>query len=119
MLRPLYLLPVDASRGGWRNGRGRLQQMDAPVGREGDGNQFKRMRHTLHDRGSMRRSKVLSVFLPPETHSWVEEVARSENRTMSELIREALRTYKTLRLRTQQEQRRESKLTYRAPQSSK
>ena len=42
----------------------------------------------------MRTSKVLSVSLPPEMYSWAEEVARAENRTMSELIREALRAYK-------------------------
>ena len=45
----------------------------------------------------MRTTKVLSVSLPPEMLSWAEEVARSEHRTMSELVREALRAYKTLR----------------------
>lgn len=67
----------------------------------------------------MRTSKVLSVSLPPEMHSWAEEVARAENRTMSELIREALRAYKSLRLRTEQEQRPKSKMTDRAQQRSK
>jgi Arc/MetJ-type ribon-helix-helix transcriptional regulator len=42
----------------------------------------------------MRTTKVLSVSLPPEMLLWVEEVARAEQRTMSELVREALRAYK-------------------------
>jgi Arc/MetJ-type ribon-helix-helix transcriptional regulator len=42
----------------------------------------------------MRTTKVLSVSLPPEMLSWAEEVARSEHRTMSELVREALRAYR-------------------------
>jgi Arc/MetJ-type ribon-helix-helix transcriptional regulator len=45
---------------------------------------------------------VLSVSLPPEMLSWAEEVARSEHRTMSELVREALRAYKALRIEKQQ-----------------
>ena len=45
----------------------------------------------------MRTTRVLSVSLPPEMLRWAEEVARSEHRTMSELVREALRAYKTLR----------------------
>ena len=67
----------------------------------------------------MRTSKVLSVSLPPEMHSWAEEVARLENRTMSELIREALRAYKTVRLRTEEEQQLQSKLNGRRPRRSK
>ena len=67
----------------------------------------------------MRTSKVLSVSLPPEMHSRAEEVARSEHRTMSELVREALRAYKTLRLRTEQEQHPKQELTGQAPQRSK
>lgn len=50
----------------------------------------------------MRTTKVLSVSLPPEMLSWAEEVARSEHRTMSELVREALRAYKALRIEKQQ-----------------
>jgi Arc/MetJ-type ribon-helix-helix transcriptional regulator len=46
----------------------------------------------------MRTTKVLSVSLPPEMLSWAEQVARSEHRTMSELVREALRAYKALRI---------------------
>jgi Arc/MetJ-type ribon-helix-helix transcriptional regulator len=67
----------------------------------------------------MRTSKILSVSLPPEMHSWAEEVTRSEKRTMSELVREALRAYKTLRHRTEQEQHSKHKSTDRAPQRSK
>lgn len=67
----------------------------------------------------MRTSKVLSVSLPPEMHSWAEGVARAENRTMSELIREALRAYKALRVQTEQEDRPKPKLAARAPQRSK
>lgn len=67
----------------------------------------------------MRISKVLSVSLPPEMHSWAEEIARSENRTMSELVREALRAYKALRLRTEKEQQPKSKFTEQGPRRSK
>jgi len=48
----------------------------------------------------MRTTKVLSVSLPPEMLSRAEELARDENRTMSELVREALRSYETLRRKT-------------------
>jgi CopG family transcriptional regulator / antitoxin EndoAI len=41
----------------------------------------------------MRTSKTLSVTLPPEMLARAEEMARKENRTMSELVREALRQY--------------------------
>ena len=41
----------------------------------------------------MRRSKTLSVTLPPEMLSRAEELAKKEHRTMSELVREALRQY--------------------------
>jgi Arc/MetJ-type ribon-helix-helix transcriptional regulator len=67
----------------------------------------------------MRTSKVLSVSLPPEMHSWAEEVARSENRTMSELIRESLRAYKAVRLRNETEQQPKSKFSNRGVQRSK
>ena len=45
----------------------------------------------------MRTTKVLSVSLPPEMFDRAEELARNENRTMSELVREALRTYEATR----------------------
>jgi len=40
-----------------------------------------------------RISKVSSISLPPEMLKEAEEVAREENRTKSELVREALRRY--------------------------
>jgi CopG family transcriptional regulator/antitoxin EndoAI len=41
----------------------------------------------------MRSTKTLSVTLPPEMLTRAEELAKKENRTMSELVREALRQY--------------------------
>ena len=41
----------------------------------------------------MRTTKTLSITLPPEMLSRAEKLARKENRTMSELVREALRYY--------------------------
>ena len=51
----------------------------------------------------MRNTKVYSITMPPEMAKKAERLARSENRTMSELMREALRRYEqplvTLNLR--------------------
>ncbi len=41
----------------------------------------------------MRTSKTISVSLPPAQLKNAEKLARKENRTMSELFREALRQY--------------------------
>lgn len=41
----------------------------------------------------MRTTRVWSISLPPNLVERAEEVAREENRTRSELIREALRFY--------------------------
>lgn len=41
----------------------------------------------------MRTTKTLSITLPPEMLAQAEEMARKEHRTMSELVREALRQY--------------------------
>ena len=41
----------------------------------------------------MRTTKTLSITLPPEMLARAEEMARKEHRTMSELVREALREY--------------------------
>ena len=41
----------------------------------------------------MRTSKTISVSLPPEQLRRTERLARRENRTLSELVREALRRY--------------------------
>jgi metal-responsive CopG/Arc/MetJ family transcriptional regulator len=43
----------------------------------------------------MRTTKVLSVTLPSPMLLEAQELARRENRTMSELIREALRQYQS------------------------
>jgi Arc/MetJ-type ribon-helix-helix transcriptional regulator len=45
----------------------------------------------------MRNSRVLSITIPPAMLKQAERVARKENRTMSELVREALRSYFTQR----------------------
>jgi predicted transcriptional regulator len=41
----------------------------------------------------MRMSRTLSITLPPEMLSRAEQLAHRESRTMSELVREALRHY--------------------------
>ena len=41
----------------------------------------------------MRNTKVYSITMPPEMAKQAERLARRENRTMSELMREALRRY--------------------------
>ena len=41
----------------------------------------------------MRNAKVLSISLPAEMLEAAESLARQESRTMSELVREALRVY--------------------------
>jgi predicted transcriptional regulator len=41
----------------------------------------------------MRTTKTLSITLPPEMLARAEELAKREHRTMSELVREALRRY--------------------------
>ena len=45
----------------------------------------------------MRTTKTLSITLPPEMLARAEALAKKENRTMSELIREALRNYERYR----------------------
>jgi Arc/MetJ-type ribon-helix-helix transcriptional regulator len=41
----------------------------------------------------MRTTKTISVSLPPRQLKEMEQVARRENRTLSELIRESFRRY--------------------------
>jgi CopG family transcriptional regulator/antitoxin EndoAI len=41
----------------------------------------------------MRTTKTLSITLPPEMLARAAEMAKREHRTMSELVREALREY--------------------------
>ena len=38
-----------------------------------------------------RRSRILNISLPPEMYVAIETVAQAENRTKSELMREAFR----------------------------
>jgi CopG family transcriptional regulator / antitoxin EndoAI len=42
----------------------------------------------------MRIAKTISITLPPELLEKAQAIARRENRTMSELVREALRCYR-------------------------
>jgi Arc/MetJ-type ribon-helix-helix transcriptional regulator len=51
----------------------------------------------------MRTSKTLSVSLPPAQLKRAERLAKRENRTLSELVREALRQY---------EQKQETPINY-------
>ena len=44
-------------------------------------------------REAMRTTKTLSITLPPEMLARAVEMAKREHRTMSELVREALREY--------------------------
>jgi len=41
----------------------------------------------------MRTTKVYSITMPPDLAKQAEALAKKENRTMSELMREALRRY--------------------------
>jgi hypothetical protein len=41
----------------------------------------------------MRTTKTISISLPPKQLRAAERIAKRENRTMSELVREALRRY--------------------------
>jgi len=45
----------------------------------------------------MRTTKTLSITIPPEMLTRAEALARRESRTMSELVREALRYYERQR----------------------
>jgi CopG family transcriptional regulator/antitoxin EndoAI len=46
-----------------------------------------------------RKSRVFTISLPPELADRAEAIAREESRTMSELFREALRSYRLERTR--------------------
>lgn len=45
----------------------------------------------------MRNTKVYSITMPPELAKQAERLAKKENRTMSELMREAFRRYQVER----------------------
>ena len=47
-----------------------------------------------------RRSKVYTISLPPELAQKAEALAQRDSRTMSELFREAFRTYSAQQART-------------------
>ena len=47
-----------------------------------------------------RKSKVYTISLPPELAQRAEALAQRDSRTMSELFREAFRTYSAQRART-------------------
>ena len=47
-----------------------------------------------------RKSKVYTISLPPELAQRAEALAQRESRTMSELFREAFRTYSAQQART-------------------
>lgn len=42
---------------------------------------------------AMRTAKVISISLPPDMNEEIQELAREERRSISELMREALRQY--------------------------
>jgi CopG family transcriptional regulator/antitoxin EndoAI len=46
----------------------------------------------------MRSTKVVSITLPPPLFEQAQALAKQENRTMSELMREALRLYQRERI---------------------
>ncbi len=43
----------------------------------------------------MRTAKVISISLPPDMTDELQEIAKEERRSVSEVIREALRQYAT------------------------
>jgi len=46
-----------------------------------------------------RTTKTFTVSFPPELARQVEQTAKAENRTLSELFREAFRSYRAQRMR--------------------
>lgn len=48
---------------------------------------------------SIRTSRTFTISFPPELAEQVEQTAKAENRTTSELFREAFRRYRTQRAR--------------------
>ena len=86
-------------------------------------------RHFVHDKSKTlydnrgqkermttpRKSKVITFSLPPQMEEQVRQLMQEEGRTMSELIREALRLYMDERewLRRQRRQRAEARRSER------
>ena len=50
----------------------------------------------------MRTRQTIAISLPPEMLEQVENAMKTEHRTRSELVREALRTYMSIRLLPQE-----------------
>ncbi len=50
----------------------------------------------------MRTRQTITISLPPEMAEQVESAMKAEHRTRSELVREALRTYISIRLLPQE-----------------
>ena len=46
---------------------------------------------------SIRKSRILNVSVPPQMYADIENIAQLEDRTKSELIREAFRHYQFVR----------------------
>jgi len=46
---------------------------------------------------SDQKRRILNISVPPAMYALIEETARAENRTKSELIREAFRHYQFVR----------------------
>ena len=44
-----------------------------------------------------RNTRILNISVPPEMYAAIEKTAQSENRTKSDLIREAFRHYQFVR----------------------
>ena len=51
------------------------------------------VRQHMNDKSINRSTKTITFSLPPEMAEQAQDVMREEGRTMSELIREALRNY--------------------------
>lgn len=67
--------------------------------------------------GPTRTTRTFTISFPPELAEQVELTAKAENRTTSELFREAFRTYQSQRLRrtlreSQQEFQRNNRAGY-------
>ena len=63
------------------------------TGRWGTSTMKAKSHQVLKRNTSMRTSKTISISLPPAQLRKAEQLARKEDRTMSELVREALRRY--------------------------
>ena len=45
----------------------------------------------------MKRSRITSISLPPELVRYTDELARAEHKSRSEIVREAMESYRTAR----------------------